>query len=257
MDCVKKTRRANLIQDQELTVDRKVKIPGGVDLIILRLALDNVKLMMLDRGMVNAEEIPVDVPDFWIGEFHNRTLKTIDSSLFPFSFPRISTNLFVFLLRKTVPGDVDLLLHKIEEWKKNFPVVGTKILTLCCNFLPERKKLARKFTDPSYHIQSFSVDELARSTIFYSPSRHFLIPDSSLLSYKEVGELEKSLREKQWSLDNLPAISSSDPYAKFHGLVPGEIVRFYRQSSTGDGIINESIFYRRIVGLPMDDAFVP
>ena len=267
MECEKKKKREKL-PDLHLTVDRKRGLPGDIDLLMLIKARRQMLIMMIDRGFDwnNFSEVDQqclsgtgqEVEEIYFEIFQNPRLERfLETEKYkPFGMPRISSNLVMFLLREMTSKEEVNLETVLQEWQDSFVVAGVKILTLITNDARERVTLLKKMKKiPGIYLQTYNITELLLTETIYQLTKHYLIPTSFRMTSEQVGELETALVEKKWSLDHLPALSCHDPYSKFHGLVPGDIVQMLRENINGDSILNTIGFYRRIIDVPIADEF--
>lgn len=267
MEC-EKTRKRVVLPDQVLTVNRERKLPGDIDIQILFRARRQMLIMMIDRGFDFRNFTDVDkeylnntrpkMDQISIRIFQNPKLEVPeDTDTFKsFGNPRVSSNLVLFLLREMTTEEFDIYQQTLQMWQESFVSAGIKVLTLITNDAKERTEFRKKLKKiPGIYLQTYSIEELVLTEIIYPPTRHYLIPFSFRMVAEQIGELEISLMEKKWGLDHLPALSSYDPYSKFHALIPGDIIQIFRHSVSGDTMLDTAAFYRRIIDVPIADEF--
>jgi DNA-directed RNA polymerase subunit H (RpoH/RPB5) len=184
--------------------------------------------------------------------YHNRDLQppTQYSNLPSFCHPTISINIVYYFIGESVKAVLpDQLFEFLKDnrediWGKS--TRGHKVITAITTNEKTKAKVVKAISILSdFNCQVFTVDEIIQSSIFYPPTKHFLIPDAIKLTAEEVSQLSKELQDNKWSLESLPMMSKDDPFARFHGLFYGEIVAFFRASGEGS-IIQNSVGYRRI-----------
>lgn len=106
--------------------------------------------------------------------------------------------------------------------------------------VPDSRKLNAIIVTADYitsvHVKSIhsnysnTVELMALPTLYMNVSRHRLVPKHELVDPNEVKVLQNKLQ--LGSTNQLPAISSSDPMAKYIGARIGDVVRITRMSPT-------------------------
>lgn len=227
----------------------------------------NTLLMMADRGfnpdsfdeddqsILQTDRIAED-RDFVPKIYTNESLATFQPveqggiRLAPNDIPVIAVNVVFFGLEpkgKKVSFEEKISKFIIDN-KSRFFIEGRKFITVVCNAEPDRTKIAQSTRESIQDatIQTFLIEEVARSHIFYSAYLHFMIPRGSRLNDDQVGQLRDQLGRKGWGLEHLPKMLACDPHAKYHGWIHGDVVVLYNKATNGDLVVDTSIKYRLV-----------
>lgn len=108
-----------------------------------------------------------------------------------------------------------------------------------------KTKITKVFQNSSFLVKYnlFHYSELVASR-----KKNFFVPRHELLSNEEKQTL---LQKNNMELRDFPAISVSDPQAKYYGASPGDVFRIYRRNFVTASMTGEEIAYRVVVDRPL------
>ncbi len=129
----------------------------------------------------------------------------------------------------------------VDQVRKMFTEIGKTVRNIVI-IAPNKlgSDAASQLADfPAYKFSTFTHKELG-----YDPFDSDWVPEHTLLSTVEAKMILNELNTK---IDNLPAISETDPPIKRLDGRSGQIVKITRKITNTSSLVKESIAYRRII----------
>lgn len=124
-------------------------------------------------------------------------------------------------------GDV---IQEMEKYKSKNAIIITPIPLSASS----KKKIQELLT---YNIYTFMENEMA-----YDPTEHYLVPEHRALSAEEQREF---LARNNLSIDQLPAILTTDMISRYYGFRTGQVIEIKRLNLY-ETIVQESLVYRAV-----------
>lgn len=238
-----------------------------------RIAKFNQIIMMIDRGFDarNLDEVDQNILQGYVYAqehmfapkiYHNETLAR--APVFPGKLPLVSfgeSTIALNIVYYFLGGDVkavitDDLINYLKDsndeiWGKE--LVGHRVLTVICTTEKTRTKIVKAITPlKDFKTQVFLFTEMVSCSIFYPPTKHFLIPHTIKLTEGQTDEFFKEFQSHGWKAEHSPMMLVRDPFAKYHGLFHGDVVAHLRPTGS-DSVIQIAVGCRRIIGENSED----
>ena len=127
--------------------------------------------------------------------------------------------------------------RKLKVFTKLKPGNKTRVIIVTQKILlaNQKKSILEKFS--VFPPQFFTFSQL-----LVNPNDHKYTPKHTLMSKESVREVLSMI-----SLDKLPSMKTTDPIARWFGAVPGDIFEIQRHNFTVDTLVDQSLYYRRVV----------